>query len=157
MIRGLIEENKMGYALFAQRKLVLDMQLNCAQLQQTQRSNEQYNLAVHNLGLQQQLSSQQASQAGELAAEYEKLSKADDENERAKIDATIQKLMQKHKQENDAINQEIYQVGVKEQAIELEVKRLDTMVTALQKQLEAVEDAEGKAIDRATPKFKGLG
>ena len=30
----------MGYALFAQRKLVLDGQLNNAQLQQTQRSNE---------------------------------------------------------------------------------------------------------------------
>ena len=31
------------------------------------------------------------------------------------------------------------------------------MVSALQKQLEAVEEAEGKAIDRATPKFNGVG
>ena len=39
----------------------------------------------------------------------------------------------------------------------MEVKRLDTMVTALQQQLEAVEQAEGQAIQRATPKFKGVG
>jgi len=147
----------MGYALFANRKLVLDAQLNCAQLQQTQRSNEQYNLAINSLGLSQQLSSQQASQAGELAAEYEKLANAGSDDERDKINATIQKLMQEHKQENDAINQQIYEVGVKEQAIELEVKRLDTMVTALQQQLEAVEQAEGDAVKRATPKFKGVG
>ena len=157
MVRGLIEGKEMGYALFAQRKLVLTSQLNTAQLQQTQRSNEQYNLAVNNLGLQQQLSSQQASQSGELAELYGQLAEASDEDKRASIDAKIQKKMQEHKRENDAINQEIYQIGVKEKAIELEVKRLDTMVTALQKQLEAVEDAEGKAIDRATPKFKGLG
>ena len=64
---------------------------------------------------------------------------------------------EEHKQENDKINREIYEIGVKEQAIELEVKRLDTMVTALQQQLEAVEAAEGKSIERATPKFKGVG
>ena len=39
----------------------------------------------------------------------------------------------------------------------MEVKRLDTQVTTLQKQLEAVEEAEGAAIDRANPKFKGVG
>ena len=48
-------------------------------------------------------------------------------------------------------------VSVKENAIEMEVKRLDTQVSALQKQLEAVEEAEGDAIKRATPKFKGVG
>ena len=39
----------------------------------------------------------------------------------------------------------------------MEVKRLDTMVTALQKQMEATEQAEGGAVDRATPKFGGVG
>ena len=45
----------------------------------------------------------------------------------------------------------------KENAIEMEVKRLDTQVSSLQKQLEAVEEAESSAIDRATPKFNGVG
>ena len=147
----------MGYALFAQRKLVLDQQLNSAQLQQTQRSNEQYALATQTLGLQQQLSSLQSAQALELAAEYEKLAETTDSQARDSINAQIQAMQNEQKAEQDNINREIYQVGVKEQAIELEVKRLDTMVTALQKQLEAVEEAEGQAIDRATPKFGGVG
>lgn len=147
----------MGYALFAQRKLVLDGQLNSAQLQQTQRSNEQYALATQTLSLNQQLTSMSASQAGELAGLYEQLAEADGTTQRDRINAQIQQKQQEYEQEVDSINREIYQVSVKENAIEMEVKRLDTMVTTLQKQLEAVEEAEGSAIDRATPKFNGVG
>ena len=147
----------MGYALFAQRKLVLDGQLNSAQLQQTQRSNEQYALATQTLNLNQQLTSMSASQAGELAGLYEQLAEADGTTQRNRINAQIQQKQQEYEQEVDSINREIYQVSVKENAIEMEVKRLDTMVTTLQKQLEAVEEAEGSAIDRATPKFNGVG
>ena len=147
----------MGYALFAQRKLVLDGQLNSAQLQQTQRSNEQYALATQTLSLNQQLTSMSASQSGELAKLYEQLAEAGDTTQRDRINAQIQQKQQEYEQEIDSINREIYQVSVKENAIEMEVKRLDTMVTTLQKQLEAVEEAEGSAIDRATPKFNGVG
>lgn len=157
-IRGLIEGNReMGYALFAQRKRVLDMQLNTVQLMQTQRSNEQYALATQTLGLNQQLSSLQSSQAGELADLYEKLADANSEDARASINAEISAMQQEHKQEQDDINRQIYEVSVKENAIEMEVKRLDTMVTTLQQQLKAVEEAEGSAIERATPKFAGVG
>ena len=147
----------MGYALFAQRKLVLDGQLNSAQLQQTQRSNEQYALATQTLNLNQQMTSMSASQSGELAQLYEQLAEANDTTQRDRINAQIQQKQQEYEQEVDSINREIYQVSVKENAIEMEVKRLDTMVTTLQKQLEAVEEAEGSAIDRATPKFNGVG
>ena len=68
----------MGYALFAQRKVQLTGQLNLVQLQQTQRSNEQYMLATQTLSLQQQMSSIQAAQSLELADLYEELSEADD-------------------------------------------------------------------------------
>ncbi len=147
----------MGYALFAQRKIALDGQLNNAQLQQTQRSNEQYALATQTLSLQQQLTSMNASQSGELAELYGQLAEASNEDARNTINAQIQQKEHEFEQEVDSINREIYQVSVKENAIEMEVKRLDTMVTALQKQLEAVEEAEGSAIDRATPKFNGVG
>ena len=147
----------MGYALFAQRKLVLDAQLNSAQLQQTQRSNEQYALATQSLGLSQQLSSLQSAQASELAAEYEKLADAETSDQRESINAKIAAMQNEQKAEQYSINREIYQVGVQENAIELEVKRLDTMVTVLEKQLQAVEEAEGEAIDRATPKYSGNG
>mgnify|MGYP003527371815 FL=1 len=155
--RKIIEGKEMGYALFAQRKLVLDGQLNSAQLQQTQRSNEQYALATQTLNLNQQMTSMSASQSGELAQLYEQLAEANDTTQRDRINAQIQQKQQEYEQEVDSINREIYQVSVKENAIEMEVKRLDTMVTTLQKQLEAVEEAEGSAIDRATPKFNGVG
>ena len=147
----------MSYALFAQRKLTLTGQLNCVSLQQTQRSNEQYQLATDTLSLQQQLSSMQASQAGELADLYGALASAGDTDERNKINAQIQQKEQEFKVELDAINREIYQTSVKENTLEMVVKRLDTQVTALQKELEAVEQAESNAIDRATPKFNGVG
>ena len=147
----------MGYALFAQRKLVLDGQLNNAQLQQTQRSNEQYKLATQTLSLQQQLTSLNAAQSTELAAMYEQLAEAGDDKARDSIQAKITAKEKSFEQEIDKINRDIYKVSVIENALEMEVKRLDTMVTALQKQLEAVEQAEGQAIDRATPKFKGVG
>lgn len=147
----------MGYALFAQRKLVLNNQVNATELQQTQRSNEQYYLATESSSLQQQLSSLLSSQALELQPLYERLAKADDADQRAKIQAEIADMQNEHKMEEEAINRKIYQTGIKETAIEMEVKRLDTQLTALTKQLEAVEEAESAAIDRATPKFKGLG
>ena len=146
----------MGYALFAQRKLVLDSQLNSTQLQQTQRTNEQFALSNEKLGLQQQLSAIEASQAGELATLYDELAQAGSDD-RDRINAEIRAMENRHKQDLATINNDIYEVGIKESAVEMEVKALDTEVTVLQKQLEAVEEAEGKAIDRATPKFSGMG
>ena len=147
----------MCYALFAQRKLVLTGSLNSVSLQQTQRSNEQYMLATNTLSLQAQLSSMQAAQATELADQYEELAETTDSDKRESINAMISSMQERFKAELDDINRQIYQVGVKEQAIELEVKRLDTQYSSIEKQLEAVEEAEGEAIDRATPKFSGIG
>ena len=147
----------MGYALFAQRKLVLTGSLNSVSLQQTQRSNEQYMLATNTLSLQAQLSSMQAAQATELADEYEELAETTDSAKRESINNMISSMQERFKAELDTINRQIYQVGVKEQAIELEVKRLDTQYSSIEKQLEAVEEAEGECIDRATPKFSGIG
>lgn len=147
----------MGYALFAQRKLALDMQLNMAQLEQTMASNAQYCLATKSLSLNQKLASTQAGQSGELAAIYKEMAETTDSGKRQQLSDRISEKQKEFDQFNDQINQDIYKVSVAENAIEMTVKRLDTMVTALQKQLEAVEQAEGQAIDRATPHFKGLG
>ena len=146
----------MGYALFAQRKVQLTGQLNSVSLQQTQRSNEQYKLATNTLSLQQQMSSIQSAQSLELAELYAQLASADSAG-RDGINAQINQKQAEFDAELDEINRQIYVIGVKENAIEMEVKRLDTQVTSLQKQLEAVEEAESSAIDRATPKFNGVG
>ena len=171
----------MGYALFAQRKVQLTGNLNLVTLQQTQRSNEQYLLATQTLSLQQQMTSIQSAQSLELAELYELLANSteegldedfdpdqdefsdfaneliDDDANRDQINAAIQQKEAEFEAELDQMNRQIYLVSVKENAIEMEVKRLDTQVSSLQKQLEAVEEAEGSAIDRATPKFKGVG
>ncbi len=192
----------MGYALFAQRKVLLDSLLNTYQLMQTQRTNEQNALATQSQSLQRQLSSLQEAQAYELGDMYDLLSHSEKEGgfeadwyrkimdtkgrphdpneeiekcydefvpeaqdlldrgtniDREKINAEIEEMKNKQQNELGKINNKIYEVGVKENAIELEVKRLDTLVDSTQKQLEAVEQAEGKAIERAVPKFQGLG
>ena len=76
---------------------------------------------------------------------------------REDIQAKIDELELEHQQEQEEINRKIYLVSVKENAIEMEVKRLDTQISAIQQQLKAVEEAEGSAIERATPKFNGVG
>ncbi len=147
----------MGYGLFAQQKLNLNSRLNSHQLMQTQRSNEQFKLANEHTGLDQELSSLSTSQATELSFLYEKLSEASDDKKRQKIQSMIESLKLQHTAQQDRINREIYTVGMRENAIEMEVKHLDTAVTAIQTQLQAVEDAEAKSVERATPKFGGMG
>ncbi len=146
----------MGYALFSQRKQVLDAELTCAQLQQTQRSNEQFQLATEQAGLKQQLSSLAAGQAGELASLYEELSNTTDSDQRLTINDKIKQKEQDFKKSTDDINRQCYEVSIKEQAIEMEVKRLDTVVTTLKDQLDAVQQAEGQGIQNAIPKFGGI-
>ena len=103
------------------------------------------------------MSSIQAAQSVELAALYEDLAEASNSAARERINAQIRQKQEEFNAELDEINREIYLVSVKENVIEMEVKRLDTQVSSIQKQLEAVEEAESSAIDRATPKFNGVG
>jgi len=147
----------MGYALFAQKKLVLDGLVNSVQLQQTQRSDEQMRLSTNTLSLQSRVTNIQASQAAELGDLYNALSSAESSTERKNIDNVINAKQQYFEKEVQEINNKIYQASIKENAIEMEVKRLDTKLTALQKQLDKIQEAESKGIEGATPKFNGLG
>ena len=147
----------MGYALFAQKKLVLSGVVNSVQLQQTQRADEQMALSTRTLSLQSRVTSIQSSQSAELGDLYTELASATDSDERASINALIEASQASFDGEIAEINQQIYQTSIKENAIEMEVKRLDTKLTALKKQLEKIEEAEGDGIDKATPQFKGIG
>lgn len=175
----------MAYALFAQEKITITSRYNSISLQQTQRSNEQYKLATNTLSLQQQMSSIQSAQSLQLSDLYKLLSysgnndnpglnnadgdiatelneiiskyRLDSAVTRDSVNAKINELQKGFDAELDQINRQIYLVEIKENAIEMEVKRLDTQLTSLQKQLEAIEDAESSGIDRSTPKFNGVG
>ena len=93
----------MGYAVFAQRKVTLTGRINTISLQQTQRSNEQFVLATNTLSLQQELSSQQAAQSGQLAELYEKLAGTSNSDQRQSIQNEIRAIEERFKQENDEI------------------------------------------------------
>ncbi len=147
----------MSYALFSQKKLALDCQLNAAQAEQVQAANAQMALATKSTGLNRELAAAQEGQSLELAQLYNELSKTVDSDERKAINDDIAALQNGFDTQLSGINNEIYKTSVSENAIEMTVKRLDTSVTAIQKQLDAIEQAEGQAIDRATPKLKGLG
>lgn len=147
----------MAYALFAQEKITISSLLNSASLQQTQRSNEQFKLASNTLSLQQQLSSIQAAQSLQLSDLYGRLSSATDETQRNSINAEINKKEALFEAEIDQINKKIYLVEVKENTIEMDVKRLDTIVSKYEKELEAIEKAESKGIENSTPQFQGVG
>ena len=147
----------MGYSLFAQRKLVLSGIINSVQLQQTQRGDEQLNLSTRTLSLQSQVTNMQVSQSRELSALYNDLSSAEGTDARSSINNLIESRQAEFDSELTTINNQIYQTSIKENAIEMEVKRLDTKLTALQKILEKTEEAEGKGIEKSIPNFNGIG
>ena len=151
------EDKKMGYSLFAQRKLVLSGLINSVQMQQTQRGDEQLNLSTKTLSLQSQITNIQTSQARELSVLYNDLASADGTDARSSINNLIESRQAMFDSELTTINNQIYQTSIKENAIEMEVKRLDTKLTALQKILEKTEEAESKGIEKSIPNFNGLG
>lgn len=146
----------MGYALFAQRKLLLEGLINNIQLQQTQRSNEQLRLSTNTANLQTEVSMLQSSQSTVLAGLYEQLASSKNETQTQ----AIQNQIKAQEAKNDALikkmEAQIQQTSIKENTINMEVKRLDTRLTALQKILEKVEEAEKKGIEGAVPSFNGL-
>ena len=76
---------------------------------------------------------------------------------RSEIEAEIKRIEADFENQIAAENRKISFNTTKENLIEMQVKRLDTRITALKKQLEKIEEAEGDGIDKATPKFKGIG
>ena len=147
----------MAYALFAQKKLVLCGLLNSVQMQQTQRSDEQQRLATQSLSLKTRISNIQIAQNDELARQYEDLSKTTDSAARESINDKLEELELKYQNEIERMNNQVNRTSTIENLIEMEVKRLDTKVTALQKELESLQQAEGDAINKAVPQFKGIG
>lgn len=49
------------------------------------------------------------------------------------------------------------ELAVKESALDQKQKRIETRLTAMQQELQSVEQAEAQAIQNATPKYAGLG
>ena len=152
----------MGYAVFAQRKVVLTSRLNTLQLMEMQMDDKQYRLATDTIQLQQQLSAIHQGQSDELSGLYERLSQnpTDQDPEgtnRDAINAEIESVKNTYQGYEDEINEQIYDLSAKENSIELEKKRLETQITKVEKELENIEKFEASAIERANPKYDGVG
>ena len=154
--------------LLATQTLSLQQQLSSMQAAQSLELSDLYELLSHATadgGLDQTYVNEiKNNKDSNGKTQYENLTKDAqelvDKHETANrdaINAKIKEVESGFEAELDEINREIYLVSIKENAVEMEVKRLDTQVSSLQKQLEAVEEAESSAIDRATPKFNGVG
>ena len=155
------------YAL-ATQTLSLNQELSSLQVAQSQDLSGLYELLANSTedGLDQ-----------EYVDSLDEVAEGDTKTRRQYLSSSARKFLQEHndaptrqqiqdeieakelefQREQDSINRKIYLVSVKENAIEMEVKRLDTQISAIQQQLKAVEEAEGSAIERATPKFNGVG
>lgn len=153
----------MGYAVFAQRKVVLTSRLNTYQLMEMQLDDKQYALATDQTDLQRQLSSINQAQSSELSGLYDSLSKLTsdedtiDGSNRDQITAQIDSVKNTYAGYEEAINQEIYELAEKENQIEMEKNRLETQITKIEKELETIEKSEASAIERANPQYDGVG
>ncbi len=175
----------MGYALFANRKIYLTNQLNMLQLQldsiMQQKSNllqfsaniadgyitaeemasDASNMPYYEnyfMGLDQYGNSDQVNEAsGRVAdqARSELGGNSDAVTEQSYL-MNIQSLFDQEVREKYAEAQ-MKQVAVQENKLDMQQKKLETQISAVQTQLKAVEEAEGQAIQNATPKFNGVG
>ena len=152
----------MGYAVFAQRKVVLTSRLNAYQLMEMQLDDQQYALATDQTQLQTQLSYINESQSSELSGLYESLTTLTTENDpdgndRAQINAQIESVKNTYSGYEEEINQQIYELSEKENRIEMEKNRLETQIAKVEKELETIEKSEASAIERANPQYDGVG
>ena len=143
----------MGYAIFAQRKLALQGLINSIQLKQTQRSDEQNMLAKKSLSLQNDITNLNYLESSTLAPLYKQLISAGTDAERTSVQAQIKSIETDFENSVNAIQMQQYPIEQKENTIEMEVKRLDTELTSLQKLLEKIEEAEKDGVDKAMPSF----
>ncbi len=172
----------MGYALFANRKLVLtntvnmlQMQLDSIMMQKNSLLQFSANIADGALTAEELASDATnmpyyesfSNRLAEFASGEEVMDAAGRVNENAHAqnpnaatdDAymiNIQTLFDESVRKK-FVEAEMKKVAVQENMLEIQQKKIETQLTKAQNDLKAVEEAEGQAIQNATPKFAGLG
>lgn len=156
------------YALFAIEKLVKNSQLVAAEVMLAQRSDEQLQIATQKTKAQMEASAEAEVKASKVKEKYNELaqvgsnsdssSSSAEENAqaRARINAEIAEIESEYRQKTEKANREACEVALKEHVIEQEVKRLETVVSAIKAQLQNLEQAESQGIQQSTPKYNGL-
>ncbi len=65
--------------------------------------------------------------------------------------------VEKNMREDYAKNVEAKKIAAEETKLDMQMKKLETKITAIQQELQSVEQAEKTGIQNATPKYAGLG
>ena len=173
----------MGYALFANRKIYYTAVVNSLQLQLDQISQKRMDLANYSMSIADGVVSADevlndlgnSDQYMQYFAGLEQFQNGNpayvtDQNGN-QVDvgtyyygtnATAEQKVYAEQQYQQGLAQQYaknisQQIDKMDNQLEMQQKRIETKLTAAQKQLEAVEQAEAQAIDRATPHYSGLG
>ena len=139
------------YAIFSIRKLTATSRLNMAQIQLMDLDDQQYSLVTQKLNIENEQAQKQIQVASKLSKLYENAGDGEvNENEVKQLEQELTKSTAQATQKKNAI-------AYQENAIELQKKSLETVITKWTKELEVIEKAEEAGIERANPKYTGLG
>ena len=152
----------MGYALFANRKiyytnLVFTLQSKLDNIMQQKQSllNFSANISDGKVTVDAYINTADdeggaATSIGEIGA------MAAEQNNSEEYLASIAEML------NQAVNEEYAKQYSKklealENQLDMQQKKIESQLSVAQSQLQAVEEAEGQAIEKATPKYNGVG
>ena len=146
------------YAFFNVMKLNKINNINTDQLIMERLDYEQSSLQDGEIANNMGLSAEKMRSAQVLETLYRKLADPTlSEGQRKAIEAEIDAEQQKSEAKKQEFELKNQQLGMEENAIELQKKKLESVVTKLEKELDTIEEAEKTGIERANPKYNGLG
>ena len=149
----------MGYAIFAARKLSLTNRLNQLNFRIMQLSQQQQTLSQTAGDMERVLSMQYSffNNMGQLAMNNMFMQQQTGQKMDPSIFSQVMQQVQQMYMMNSYMDWQassaMRQVKDRENLIELERKTLETQAKAVQTELQKVEEAEDKAIERSAPKF----
>ena len=146
------------YAFFNVKVLSITNSINTNQLRLTDLDSEQASLQDQEIANQMGESAEKIRSSKVLEQLYRQLANPYlPDNVRKAIEAQINAEQQKTQAKQEEYKLKNQQLGMEENAIELQKKRLEAIIEKLTKELETTEDAEKSGIERANPKYNGLG
>ena len=138
----------MAYQIFTLRKLMLTQKINTIGLKMMNIQFEKQNIQDELLGLYDEMSGYSGDtettgrDINDVRSQYGVSSGQSDSSEDNK---------------NAALKHKINEAQIKENRLDMIIKRLESQLTAAQNELQSVESQEGNAIKMSTPKYGGVG
>ncbi len=151
----------MGYAMFCARKLMLVSQINDLQYRIVELTMQQQSLAGRSSAIQAQRQANYFNGQGGLTGSVAPATNAYDIGNQGQNPNTLvnnqsgmtSSVPNGSVFDDTAAQFDLYKISQAEKQIEMEMKRLETLLSAKQQEYEAVQKGEEQAIKMATPKY----